>query len=159
MSPSDKYYMSNKYNADALEDVRLVLEDTGDIKEGMKAANVTKSTWSKWNKNKPEFAELVKKARDYWRRNRREELISRVNHIQDELLSEEGSVVEIVDSVALDKRGDEHDIKTVTKKRAPEWLMKKLLETGEEEKKPTEFIINFEGLEDAVAKKVNDDGK
>jgi hypothetical protein len=143
----------SKYNTETLYDVRIVLENTGDTKEGIKAAGVTKSTWSKWLKNKPEFAKLVKKARAYWRQNKRESLINRVNHIRDELLSDDGSVTEIVDSQALDKIGTKHDIKTVTRKRAPEWLMKDLLATGEEDKKPTVININFESLEQAVAKK------
>jgi hypothetical protein len=79
--------------------------------------------------------------------------------MQNELLSKEGTVTEIVDTVVVDKRGDEHPIKTVTRKRASERFIEKLLETGEEDKKSGDLIINFNVLEEEVAKKVKDDGK
>lgn len=147
--------MADKYTPENLEDIRYILEDTGDKQLAMESIPITKGTWSKWLK-KPEFAELVKNALSYYRRNDAGFKAHRANRIEDELLSKEGSVTEIIESVIVDKNGREHPVTTKKSERGSPWLLKKIAEIEEEESKPTEMIISFKPLVDAVAEKVKE---
>ena len=147
--------MADKYTKENLEDIRYILEDTGDKKIAMESIPITKGTWSKWLK-KPVFASMVRNAISYHRRDGAALKAHRANRIEHELLSEEGSVTEIIDTVVVDKNGREHPITTTKKERGPQWLMKKMAEEGAEESKPSELIVSFKSLADEVAKKAEE---
>lgn len=140
--------MVDKYTQENLDEIRYILESRGDKKTAMESVPIVKSTWSTWIKEKPEFAELVSNAMSYWKRSDSDHRIHSANKIEGELLSDEGSITEIIDTVVLDKRGGEHPITTVKKERGSPWLMKKLSEAGEEEKQPTKIEVHFTEITD-----------
>lgn len=149
--------MADKYLQENLDEIQYILESTGDKKTAMESVPIVKSTWSKWIKEHPEFKVIVEESIAFWKRNDSDKIIHKYKKIRDELLSKDGSVTKIIDTQALTKAGDPVPIHTVEKDRAPPWLMKDLSETGKEEKKQGDMILNFHFLEEAVAKKAKDE--
>lgn len=149
--------MADKYLQENLDEIQYILESTGDKIKAMESVPIVKSTWSKWKREHPAFAELVKNAMAFWKRNDSDRIIHQYKKIRDELLSKDGSVTKIIDTQALTKAGDPVPIHIVEKDRAPPWLMKDLSETGKEEKKHGDMILNFNFLEEAVAKKAKNE--
>lgn len=120
------------------------LEETGDDIAAFKTGGISRSCYYAWIKKHPIFKDQVKAAKRYYRDNNGQRLKERCEHIQDEMLSEEGTITEIIDTVVVDKYGKEHPIRTVKKTRGQEWLIKRVLyEEKEKNASSVPFNISF----------------
>lgn len=139
---------NSKYLPEILEEITYVLENTGDKKKAIKAGGISKSTWLRWEKKEKGFKPLIKEALSFWRRTRSDRLVNRARHIEDELLSEDGALTEIVSSQVVTKKGDLEDIETRTRSRAPLKLVQDILASQESGAGGgTTFVVKIVGLD------------
>jgi hypothetical protein len=116
------------FSSDKLLIIKKQIEESGSDKQAFEAAGVSRDTFYRWIKDKPEFARLVIDAKNEYARITRERLKCQAEKVLDDYLHGQVTVkVKITETLTSEKGSYLKETEKETTPQVPRWAIERVL--------------------------------